>query len=81
MNNRQPAKTIDEVVIRLERLTYKEPPLCSRPPGWIDSYVNMEPPHKESDLLILDALAILGQTKIVEARKKVESSYDGFWYA
>ena len=88
MNKRIPAKTIGEVVERIRALhidvmVAKNPP--SNDHSWgqpHDPEIRFkEPAHVEVDLLLMDALTILGQREVVEARKTVEESYDRFWYS
>ncbi len=87
MDTRIPAGTIHEVLMRMRQLHVdvidKTFPL-SNPEHWM----LVEPKttfnhtaHEEMDLLMLDALVIVGLHELVEARVAVEKSFDGFWYA
>lgn len=87
MTKRIQAKTIREVVERMRALhvdvvSIKYP--INEVGAWapIDHKIAFNHySHEEVDHLMLDAFAILGLHEIIEARKMVEKSFDGFWYA
>lgn len=87
MSTRIPAGTIHEVLMRMRQL-HVEAIAQTFPIGNPEDWMLIEPKmiynhtaHEEMDLLMLDALAIAGLHELVEARKVVEKSFDGFWYA
>lgn len=86
---RVPAKSLKEVIARMRAL-HVETLFEKYPPQSADGYfeISMSPAlrwnseaHEEMDRLMLDAFELLGQRDIVQARKVVEKSYEGFWYA